>query len=249
MYKITRKFRTGIKDYNVYSIDECKSKGLEYKYWKECSEGDYGESDDGYIGECIKVSDYDKARFITMSYGVGFVTDRSKIKFLKNHSMGIYTMINPKHWIETEIRAKRFDRVLTAYMAQLMSPNPIDWNVLGNIYRPDQEKPAVTVKKLFKQEKVQTMVKDELKKILSDKGISESFVLDTILDAIEVAKTKQDAGNMLKASSELSDYLQMKPDKKIQTERLEVDVTKQISDTINKESKRLVAQREVEIDE
>lgn len=91
------------------------------------------------------------------------------------------------------------------------------------------------------------MVKDELKKVLTDKGINEDFVLDTILDAIEIAKVKQDPSNMLKASSELSDYLQMKPEKRVQTEKLQIDVSKQISNTIEEESKRLVAEKEVEI--
>ena len=132
---------------------------------------------------------------------------------------------------------------MSAYVAQLMSDKQVDWKILGNIYRPDQQEPAITVRRLFKEEKVKTMVKEELKKVLTEKGISASYVLDTILEAIDIAKLKQDPSNMLKGSSELSEYLQMKPEKNIQTDRLEIDVSKQIADTVQKEDRKLIIER------
>tara|TARA_R100001082_G_C4363356_1_gene160513 strand:+ start:2358 stop:3107 length:750 start_codon:yes stop_codon:yes gene_type:complete len=247
MYVISRNLKKGRKDFNIYDKSESKDNRIDYKYWKDCDADDYGISDDGYIGKCLSRKDYKSSTLVTMCYGVNWVNKSSKIFFLKNYGMGIYCMTNPKHWVEAELNKKRFKDTISAYVAQLTSSGKVDWNVLGNIYRPDQEIPAMTVKKLFKEEKVKSMVKDELKKVLTDKGINEDFVLDTILDAIEIAKVKQDPSNMLKASSELSDYLQMKPEKRVQTEKLQIDVSKQISNTIEEESKRLVAEKEVEI--
>jgi len=249
MFIISRKFRSGEKNFNIYTKKESKDRKITYKPWQECKKGDYGISDDGYVGECLNRNNYKKSILVTMCYGVNWANKSAKINFMKNYAMGIYCMTNPKHWIDAEIRNKRVKNTISAYVTQLMSANQVDWNVLGNIYRPDQKIPAVTVRKLFKEEKIQKMVKEELKEVLVEKGISEAFVLDTILNAIEIAKIKQDPSNMLKGSSELSDYLQMKPEKKVQTEKLQIDVSKQINDTIEEETKRITAEREIEFNE
>jgi len=248
MIILNRNLKSGKRKFSVYTEDEAKAEGIAFKPWKDCRAGDFGISDDGYVGECINRQEYKISTLITMCYGKNWVNSRSKIDFMKNHSMGIYCMTNPRHWLDTEIKLRRFKDTLNAYVIQLMSDKDIDWNLLGNIYRPDQKLPAITVRRLFKEERVQKMVKDELEKVLIDKGITSSFVFDTILEAIDIAKEKQDAGNMLKASSELSDYLQIKPEKKTITDRLEIDVSKQISDTVEQENQRMIAEREVAID-
>jgi len=248
MITIERNLMSGKRDFNIYNEDEAKKEGISYLHWSKCSAGDYGISDDGYIGECVYRQKYKTNTLVTMCYGKNWLTKNAKIIFMKNHAMGVYSMVNPRHWLDAEIKSRRFRDTIDAYVMQIMSDKQVDWDLLGNIYRPDQKSPAITARRLFKEERVKKMVKDELKKILTDKGITSSFVLDTILEAIEVAKMKQDAGNMLKASSELSDYLQMKPEKKTVTDRLEIDVSKQINDTIEKESKKMIAEREVEID-
>jgi len=248
LIKIHRKLKSGARDFNIYTEKEARFRNISYKPWKECNAGEYGISNDGHIGECLSRNKYRSSTLVTMCYGKGWVNNASKINFMKNYSMGIYSLINPRHWLDVEVKNRRFKETLDAYVMQVMSDKPVDWNILGNIYRPDQKEPALTVRRLFKEERVKKMVKDELEKVLTDKGITSSYVLDTILQAIEIARTKQDAGNMLKASSELSEYLQMKPEKRTVTDRLEIDVTKQINNTIEEESKRLTAEREVEIE-
>lgn len=243
MIVIKRKLKTGTQHFSIYTQKEADKRDVKYKYWSECYAGDFGISDDGYVGECLSRSKYRSGTFIKMSYGANWMNKSAKIDFEKNHFLNTYSMTNPAHWLDKEVKTRRFNNTMDAYIAQLMSDKQVDWNILGNIYRPDQQEPAITVRRLFKEEKVQTMVKEELKKVLIDKGISESFVLDTILEAIDIAKLKQDPSNLLKASSELSEYLQMKPNKSIQTDRIEIDVSKQIEDTILKEDKKLVMER------
>ena len=243
MIVIKRKLRGGDKNFSIYTKEEADKKAVKYKYWSECNAGDFGISDDGYVGECLSRSKYRTGTFIKMSYGANWKNKSAKIDFEKNHFLNTYSMSNPAHWLDKEVKTRRFNNTMSAYVAQLMSDKQVDWKILGNIYRPDQQEPAITVRRLFKEEKVKTMVKEELKKVLTEKGISASYVLDTILEAIDIAKLKQDPSNMLKGSSELSEYLQMKPEKNIQTDRLEIDVSKQIEDTILKEDKKLVMER------
>ena len=90
------------------------------------------------------------------------------------------------------------------------------------------------------------MVEDKLKSIMSKMGITKEFVLQTILDAIGIAKGKSDAGNMLKATSELSDYLEMRPAKRVTTDVLEFGVSRQIEDQISKEEGKIKLERKRE---
>ena len=214
MIVIKRKLRGGDKNFSIYTKEEADKKAVKYKYWSECNAGDFGISDDGYVGECLSRSKYRTGTFIKMSYGANWKNKSAKIDFEKNHFLNTYSMSNPAHWLDKEVKTRRFNNTMSAYVAQL-----------------------------FKEEKVKTMVKEELKKVLTEKGISASYVLDTILEAIDIAKLKQDPSNMLKGSSELSEYLQMKPEKNIQTDRLEIDVSKQIADTVQKEDRKLIIER------
>lgn len=55
--------------------------------------------------------------------------------------------------------------------------------------------------------------------------------------------------NFLKANDYLMDLLEMKPNKKMITDTIQVDMTQQIADTIAKEDKRLTLQRKSEENE
>ena len=93
------------------------------------------------------------------------------------------------------------------------------------------------------------MIQDKLKDILIDKNIDEGFVLDVIKDAIEVAKVKEDSGNMIRAAKELSEFLDMKPKTKQVTESLEMDMSHQIANSYEKQTKKLKATQTRQIDE
>ena len=85
------------------------------------------------------------------------------------------------------------------------------------------------------------MIKDKLKEILTEKGIDEGFVLDTMKDAIEVAKMKENSGDMIRAAKELSVFVDMIPHKQQQTDTLEMDISHQISDQFETQKKKLKA--------
>lgn len=93
------------------------------------------------------------------------------------------------------------------------------------------------------------MVEKKLKELLSEKGISKELALDNVLIALKMAESKGDVNNFLKANDTLMDLLEMKPNKKMITDTIQVDMTKQIADTIAKEDKRLTLQRKSEQNE
>ena len=181
-----------------------------------------------------------------MSYGANWISKNSKIIYKDNKEYNSYSSIKPKHWAEKELGKTRTKNLITAYVSQLISNKAIDWNTLGNIYRPDEKIPGATVRRLLKQEVVKKMVDKKLKEVLVNKGITEDFVLDTMLEAIEIAKTKLDAGNLLKAADSLQDLLEMKPGKKVVTDTLEIGTSQSLLNEIEENETQLKIQRKTE---
>ncbi len=141
------------------------------------------------------------------------------------------------------------DLAMDAYIAFKMAGKLPNWDTIGKLYRPDQENPAIAAKRLFKTKQVKKMIQDKLKEVLVDKNIDEGFVLDVIKDAIEVAKVKEDSGNMIRAAKELSEFLDMKPKTKQVTESLEMDMSHQIEANFETQTKKLKATQTRQVDE
>ena len=83
------------------------------------------------------------------------------------------------------------------------------------------------------------MIEEKLKEILTSKGITQELVLDLHLEAIEVARGKLDPSNMLRATENLMDLLEMNPGKRITTESVEFGISSSIADQIASEEKKL----------
>ena len=93
------------------------------------------------------------------------------------------------------------------------------------------------------------MVEKKLREVLSEKGINSSSVLDTMLEGLHIARNKQDVTNMIKISDSFMDLLEMKPNKRITTDTLQLDVASNIGDLIANEEKSLKMSRKIEEDE
>ena len=93
------------------------------------------------------------------------------------------------------------------------------------------------------------MVEKKIKELLSDKSINKEFAVDNIIRALQMAESKGDVNNFLKANDYLMDLLEMKPNKQLITDTIQVDVTKQIADTIAKEEKKVTLKRSSETNE
>jgi hypothetical protein len=242
--KITRKVK-GVKAiFMIYTQAEADTKKISYCHWKEVKEGKHGISDDGYVGICIKRKTYTDKKYrtkenVVMCYGVQWVTTNSKLLYEPNKSAGVYSYVKPEHWAGKESRRTRTKNVVSAYAHQLVGGKGVDYKILGKIYRIDEAKPEATVRRLFKQEEIKTMVDKKLKEILQEKGVTKDMVIEGYLESINVARAKGDPNNMMKGFDYLADYLGMKPDRKIITETMELDMTSTIADQIETEEKKL----------
>jgi hypothetical protein len=244
MDKLVRKIGGMNKTFFIYKQDEADKEGLSYVHWKEVGTGQYALTDDKYVGKCVSRKEYTDKQgrcraYIKLCCGVGWDNKSSTLLYEPNREFNMYSQVKPDYWVRKEIKSTRFKNAVIAYVEQLLSPNAVDWDVIGNIYRPDQKIPAATVRRLFKQQEVKEVIEDKLKQKMDDKGITQEMVLDLHLEAIEVARSKRDPSNMLRATENLMDLLEMKPGKRIVTESMEFGLTTGIQNQIESEEKRV----------
>tara|TARA_R110002051_G_scaffold173923_2_gene244191 strand:+ start:1893 stop:2684 length:792 start_codon:yes stop_codon:yes gene_type:complete len=251
MIKITRKLKINNYedlDYNIYPESEFKELGKKYKHWSKCKPTEWGISDDGYVSECLERNYYATAIEMVFPYGRQWVSDTGKLEFEPRYTSKNYSNVSTKSYSELESNRDRADLAIDAFLTYKMAGELPDMDKLGMIYRPDQKNPALAVKKLLKTKEVKRIMADKLKEILLEKNIDEGFVLDIMKDAVDVAKMKEDPANMIRAAKELGEYLDMKPKTKQITESLEMDMTHQIANTYEKQTKKLKATKVKEID-
>jgi len=251
MDRIKRKVGGEIQEYDVFDSREDPVERLNPIYWQEATKGDWAYTDDGYVAQCLERKTYTDAHkrtktLVKLTCGVQWVQPNSKLLYEPNKAAGIYSMVKPRSWQEREVKRQRTSNVVTAYVQQLVNGQKPDWPMLGNMYRPDQQIPEATVKRLFKQKVIKNMVEEKMKEVLASRGVSKGFVLDTMLKAIDIAESKQDVSNMLRAAENFVDMLEMKPSRKVTTDTLQIDMSSQIMDKIETEEKKLIASRKIE---
>lgn len=254
MDTLRRKLKGISKVYRVYTQEEAESNGIVYLHWKQSKEGDYAVTDDGYVGLCLGRKDYtDKngrvKTFIRLCHGANWAGNTNTIDYLVNKACGVYSQANPKSWQEREAKRTRTKNLVSAYVGQALSSSGFDYNKLGKIYRSDQLSPIATVRRVLKQEFIKDMIEKKLKEVMEEKGISKSSIVDTMLEAVEIARQKQDVTNMLKACDYFMELLEMKPTKKIITDTLQLDMSSSIVEAIESEEKSLLVQRKEEVNE
>ena len=256
MVVIERLYQRKKQKFTVYTKAEADSDhSMGYCDWRDATKGDYALTDDDYVMECLSRSDYtDKngniKTFVKLSGGVGWCSPSAKINFKLNHSYKTYSKANPaKTWDEYEVKSTRGTNTINTY-ATMMLNGAVDFTTLGNVYRPDSKIPEATVRRFLKNKRVKMEVEKKVKEILSDKAINKEFAVDNIVKALDMAEHKGDVGNFLKANDHIMDLLEMKPNKLITTDTVEMIDTKKILDQITQEEeKKLVLQRKEEKDE
>ena len=79
--------------------------------------------------------------------------------------------------------------------------------MLGEIYRPDLDKPAKYARKLANNPEVNKMIRVEIQKVLAARGINEDAVIDLFTDAVAIAKQNTQAAPIIRVAENYSDML------------------------------------------
>ena len=252
MIQITKKLKINNfipKNYPVYTDIEADELGIIYKYWQECNPGEHGLSDDNYVSECIARNNYATNTEMVYPFGRQWLGEKRKLEFEPHYTSNNFSKVSTKPYNEIEAKSGRAQLAIDMYLTYKMAGLSPDMDKIGSTYRPDQKNPAIAAKRLLKTKEAKKMIEEKLKEILTDKGIDEGFVLDTMKNAIEVAMTKDNSADMIRAAKELSVFLDMAPKTKQVTDTLEIDMTHQIQANYEEQRKKLKATKVQEVDE
>jgi len=202
------------RKYEIYTEDEAKERDIEYKHWRDCKQGDYGISDDGFVAECLKRREYKNTSNLVFPYGQGFSRKKgvAKLEYLPHKKSGSYVNLSAKKNYELKAQKTQYKNFAKVYAAMVMSGN-IDFETLGRVFDQNEPMPQAKAKSLLKKEYMRKMVKTEITEVLAEKNVDPSRVVDMINDAFIIAKEKNDPANMLRASENFIDMLGMKQKK------------------------------------
>lgn len=211
MDQIKRKMGDGWHTYTIYTEAEALEKGLTIVPWRKATPGDWALSDDGYVGECIRVwHTKNNTRFITLTYGEDW--DPSKLSMLyeeraatKNWS---YRCLTERH--KKEARRTRSRNAISAYVTMLLSGQKIDWAALGQMFRPDNVSPIFHVRREFKKRAFKEMIQQELERVLLNRGSSPRRVIEMYNEAFDKAADKDKPSVMVDVADRFSDLWGLK---------------------------------------
>jgi len=238
---ITRKLKINdFKDvtYPVFTKEEAIERDLEFIEWKKAEKGDYALSDDGFVSECLDVKQYKDAYQKIFPFARAWVSKRAKLLYEPHRDSGEFSQMGIRSWDERESATTRAKNAVNLYVQQMMQTGKIDWNAIGEIYRPNQQVPGATVKRLFKSEKIMSLIDKKIQDYLDDRDLNQGDVLDIIASAIELAKQNGDPSNMLRGAEQYIRIMDMLPNKQQVTDSVQIDVSKKILDEIQTEETR-----------
>jgi len=227
--------------YPIFTESEAKERGLEYSHWKTVNKGELGLSDDGYVAECLAVTQYKDASQAVFPYGRMWRSGKAQLLYEPHRNTGEYSQTGTRTWEERESALTRTKNAVNLYVSMFMQTGKIDWKQLGQAYRPDQRDPSATVKRLFKQERIKGMVDTKIQEYLDKRELDQGDVLDIIADAVELARQNGDPSNMLRGADQYIRIMDMLPNKTQVTDTVQIDVTKKILDEIQSEETRKIS--------
>ena len=216
------------RKFSVYSQEEADTLGIVYVPWREAQQGQWALSDDGYVGECLKVYTpgphaRGSATQIALSFGCGWDPPNNKLTYLDRVANRAWTTSSTDHWTEIEVRRKRTKKAILVYVMMFLSGGGIDWPQIGIIYRKDWEgnDPGGRMERYFKYPAFVKAVQDKLMEVLSARGKSKEDIFQMLDEAFAMARGNKDAKTMRVVAVDYAEMAGMFP-AKIGNKRLPV---------------------------
>ena len=241
-----KKFGFQLRPFYVYTLKEALDKKIKFVYWKDAKVGDWCQTDDEWVVECLGEYKASKGTQLVFSCGRAWVNKNAKLEFAPRLDTKNFYGVGMDSWQDEEKRKGRTQRVVTMYVHMLLDGKPIKWDLLGQIYRPDQLRPDITVKRLFKEKEISGMIDKKIRELAEERGITEDTAFEWIEKAATMAADKGDASNLMRAAKNLVKIFGMEPKKQVQTDTMQIDLSRQIEGAIEKEEAKLIAKKERE---
>ena len=224
--------------YKIFDKKEADSSEIEYKYWREASEGEYGISDDNYVAKVISRAKYKSSSvYIRFPYGYTFFNPNYSSSKLNFAGRKANNTISGKPLWEVISKGQKMKNLAMVY-AQTMDYDKTIEHVLDN--PTDNQK--IMWKRRMKKEKFKDMVRDELQALLKEHGMTEEYTLELLEDTIKTAKAKGDVTNLMRAVDNLQDMHGMKDKHLVKTvEQIEATSNTKLIDELRETEDKLVA--------
>ena len=241
MYEISIKHKDkGKVSYEVFTKKEADERKISYKYWKDANEGDYAVTDDNYVGKIIKKKKYDSnngvsSYYVRMPFGYAFHSPRYPSQKLKADGRVSNHTLSGKPQLEVRKGHKDWKNLAMVYSVCFDMDLAID-----TVFDSPTASKRRTTKRWMRTQEFKSMVKDELKEVLAEKGHNRSRTIDLLDKGLAMAEKKGDVTNFLRVVENIQDMLGMK-DKTVTktTTQLEATQTRKLLDEINEEEQQL----------
>ena len=142
-------------------------------------------------------------------HGTFWLPYKAEFSYIRRKETGSFHASTDKPWQEREAKKQRVKRTVRAYIDMFLQYQKIDWDRLGDIYRPDQEIPAATVKRLFKEPKITELVAQGIREIMLNEGIDKTSVITKFEAAYIIAEENEEPGHMIAVAKEYAKMLHL----------------------------------------
>lgn len=222
--KHQKRFNGETRVYQAYYESDAINEGIEFKYWKDwhytpMQEGlIWIESDDHIVIPVYGVA-FVKCYIVLKSAFGQFLLPRysfrdAKLIFLPDNKCGVEDDISQCSQAEKALKI-----TVASFAAHGLTRNEILEALCSDPSSGKKNYKAKWVKKFFQTEECHRMIKDEVRRVLSNCGLTEEKVVQMMLDAYAKADKKGDVGNMIRATENFVDLYGLKDKPKETTTR------------------------------
>jgi hypothetical protein len=234
---IKRRFlnpNTGVMEYysmEVYTVAEAHELGIEPKTRLiDLEEGDWMQSEDGYVCQAIRVKTMkEKARNIyrkkiDLAWGRYWSTSAGKVTYEDRRNLKKrFQQPNPfgpgAGMTSRRLRSKGGSDMVKMYARYYYDKGWVTEDqiaAIGQACFPKEKIPAATVKTVLRHPQCKEMIKDELRQLMENEGVTPAFVINKHKEIIQSSMEHGRFEVAEKANTRLMDMLDMNPDKATQ---------------------------------
>jgi hypothetical protein len=230
----------------VYTEEEAREHGLPVRHWRdpELVPGEFGLTDDGYAAELLGMKQYEGVGSKHLKFSIcRYWTKSKELLWEKYREAGSFYLTKPQTWIEAEAKRPRTRRAVDLCAAYIASGQRPNFEAIGRVYRPDEERPDLVAKQLLRMKTVALMVNDKIAEILARKGITQEAVIEKYEATFEEAHRRGHTNTMKSVADVYRDMLGMNPERHTREESEEIDFSHEFALEGGVERKQITAKR------
>jgi len=246
VYEISIKHKDkGRVNYNIYTKEEADAQSIPYKPWNEAQIGEYALSDDNYVAKVIQRKEYTAKNgvdniYVRVPWGYTFYSPKYAAPNFSTKGRLTNNTLSGKPQLEVRKGTEEWRALSIAYSTCFKADLAIELafpDVTSNKKR--------TMKRWMKTQEFKSMVRDELKEVLAEKGHNTAKTIDLLDKGLAMAEKKGDVTNFLRVVENIQDMLGMKEKTVIKTtQTLQATATRKLLDEIAEEEVALLGTKE-----